>query len=242
MSPLLRLNAALARLGVASRRSAEKFIREGRVQIAGKVVTELATRVDPFAQEISVDGVPLDRPRKKHSYLAFHKPKNVVTTLADPEGRPTVRDYFPPGARLFPVGRLDYDAEGLLLVTTDGSLAHRLMHPGFKAKRVYRVKVKGKPARDLLDRLRRGVRLEDGMCKPLEVHFEKATENNSWYVMAVAEGRNRLVKRLWERMGHPVLKLIRTEYAGIRLADLPVGKIRPLRPDEIERLKEEFHS
>ncbi len=242
MSPRLRLNAALARLGAGSRRSAEKLITAGRVCIAGKVVTELATRVDPFAQEISVDGVPLDRPRKKHLYFAFHKPKNIVTTLSDPEGRPTVRDYFPEKPRLFTVGRLDYDAEGLLLVTTDGPLAHRLMHPGFSAKRVYRVKVKGRPAPAVLDRLRRGVTLEDGFCKPLVIRFEKGTQNNSWYVMAVAEGRNRLVKRLWLRVGHPVIKLIRTEYAGILLADLPAGKLRPLKDEEVRKLREDFHS
>lgn len=224
-------------MGVASRRKADELIASGRVSVAGKVITALGTQVEPNKGNISIDGVPMDRPSKRRSYFLFYKPKGVVTTVSDPEGRPTVADYFPKGVRLFPVGRLDYDAEGVLLLTDDGDFAHLLMHPKFEAKRTYLVKVKGKPTGEKLEKLRRGVKLEDGFARPLELKPDRATKLNSWYKMSVAEGRNHLIKRLWQRIDHPVQKLVRTEYAGFKLDQLRPGDLRPLTMEEVQRVK-----
>lgn len=235
--PTLRLNRYLAQLGVASRRKADELIAGGRVSIKGKLIQELGFKVAPGTKGIEIDGVPLERSKGRNVYFVLNKPRGVVTTLSDPEGRPTVAEFFAKvQERIFPVGRLDYDAEGVLLLTNDGDLAHRLMHPRYGAKKTYLVKVKGKPAPETVSKLRNGIRLEDGFAKPLELKFERGTKNNSWYRMTVAEGRNRLVKRIWLRVGHPVSKLVRTNFAGISLGDLPTGEIRPLRRNEIDRL------
>jgi 23S rRNA pseudouridine2605 synthase len=235
--PNQRLNVILSRSGVASRRHADAMIASGRVSVDGKIVRILGTKVDPSLHEIAVDGIPIEKPKKDHVYFVLYKPRNIVTTMSDPEGRPTIADYIPPGRRAFPVGRLDYDAEGLILLTSDGDLAHKLMHPKFGAERTYMVKVKGRPSPEKIAKLRRGLKLEDGFCKPLEVKFEKNVKENTWYRMKVAEGRNRLIKRLWLRMDHPVVKLVRIEYAGLKLGELPIGKVRPLRPAEIQKLQ-----
>ncbi|RMG11593.1 MAG: rRNA pseudouridine synthase [Deltaproteobacteria bacterium] len=234
-----RLQKVLARAGVASRRGAERLILEGRVSVNGRIVTELGTRVHPRA-EVRVDGRPILE--EERVYLLFYKPPQMITSLADPAGRPCVGDVvrgLP--ARVFPVGRLDWDAEGLLLLTNDGELAHRLMHPRFGVSRVYDAKVKGNPSEATLARMVRGVRLSDGMARPLRVERVGRARTNTWIRIEVAEGRPHLVKRLCEAVGHPVQRLRRIEYAGIGLGGLSAGEMRELSPQEERALKAQVH-
>jgi 23S rRNA pseudouridine2605 synthase len=235
MSPLPRLQKILSEIGVASRRRSEELIREGRVTVNGRVA-RIGDKADPARDHIKVDGrrVTLSASRV---YFMVNKPKNIVTTIDDPEGRATVMDLvkskYP---RLFPVGRLDYDAEGFLLLTNDGELAYRLSHPSFEVPRMYRVKVKGKPAPEEIRRLSRGISLTDGPTAPCRVVPLKETDENSWLEMTMHEGRNRQVKRMWEKMGYSVLKLVRVRFGGLSLGKLKPGEYRPLRPAEVEKL------
>ena len=236
MKPLPRIQKILSELGLASRRHAEDLIREGRVLVNGRPA-RIGEKVDPLKDHIKVDG-RLVASRGPKVYLMLHKPRNVVTTAEDPEGRTTVLDLvkgkFP---RLNPVGRLDYDAEGILILTNDGELAHRLTHPSFRVPRTYSVKVKGKPTQEEIGKMSRGMTLEDGPTAPCRAVLRKETRANAWVEMTLHEGRNRQVKRMWERMGYPVLKLERKSFAGLSLGDLKPGEYRPLRPGEVEKLK-----
>ena len=236
MSPLSRLQKILSEVGIASRREAEAFIREGRVTVNGRVA-KVGDKADPLRDHIKVDGRRATTAASK-VYLMVFKPKAVVTTVHDPEGRPTVMDLvksqYP---RLFPVGRLDYDAEGFLLLTNDGELAHRLSHPSFQIPRTYRVKVQGKPTWEEIRKLRSGIALTDGTTAPCNILPLQQTDENAWVEMTLHEGRNRQVKRMWEKMGYPVLKLRRVRFAGLSLGKLKPGEYRPLRPAEVEKLK-----
>jgi 23S rRNA pseudouridine2605 synthase len=236
MNPLPRLQKVLAEMGLASRRRAEDMIREGRVTVNGRAA-RIGDKVDPSRDHIKVDGrrVPFSSSKV---YLLLHKPKNTVTTAEDPEGRPTVLALVKEGGpRLFPVGRLDYDAEGFLLLTNDGYLAHRLSHPSFRIPRTYWVKVKGKPSVEEIRKLSRGISLEDGPTAPCRIATLRETRENAWVEMTLREGRNRQVKRMWEKMGYPVLKLKRISFAGLTLGDLQPGEYRDLRPKEVEKIK-----
>ncbi|QDE68891.1 pseudouridine synthase [Myxococcus xanthus] len=233
-----RLQKYLARAGVASRRHAEELITAGRVAVNNKTVTELGSRVEPGTDLVTVDGT-LVTPPDESSYFLLYKPVGVVTTLSDPQGRPTVANYVEEtGKRLFPVGRLDYDAEGALLFTDDGALAHKLTHPSFQVPRTYLAKVKGAPDVATLDKLRGGVRLEDGMATPVSVGVFEAAERNTWLKIVVAEGRPHLIKRLCAAVGHPVVRLFRPSYAGVGVEGLRPGELRPLKTSEVELLHE----
>jgi 23S rRNA pseudouridine2605 synthase len=237
MSPVERIQKILADRGLASRRKAEEWIREGRVTVNGRVAV-IGEKADPERDALKVDGRRLAAAPEK-LFVLFYKPKNVVTTASDPEGRTTVLDLLSlPKPRLFPVGRLDYDAEGLILLTNDGDLAHRLAHPSHEIPRTYWVKVKGKPEREEVQRLGRGVRLEDGMTAPCIIKPLRETEGNVWMEMTLREGKNRQVKRMWEKMGYPVLKLKRVAFAGLKLGALQPGHHRLLSPVEVRKLKE----
>ena len=232
-----RLQKYLSRAGVASRRHAEAMIVDGRVKLNGKVITVLGTQVDPQKDLVVVDGklVAVNPERK---YFLFYKPPGVVTTLSDPEGRPTVGDYAKDaGGRVFPVGRLDYDAEGALLLTDDGDLANKLMHPSHQVPRVYLAKVKGVPDEASLAKLVEGVRLEDGMAKATEAKIFEKAERNTWVKIVVTEGRQHLVKRLCAAIGHPVVRLYRPAHAGLPVHGLRPGELRELTNDEIRRVK-----
>ena len=236
MNPLPRLQKVLAEIGLASRRQSEEMIREGRVTVNGRAA-RIGEKVDPSRDHIKVDGRRVALPSEK-LYLLLHKPKNTVTTLEDPEGRPTVLSLVKEKrARLFPVGRLDYDAEGFLLLTNDGDLAHRLSHPSFRIPRTYRVKVKGKPSPEEIRKLSRGISLEDGPTAPCRITFLRETRENAWMEMTLREGRNRQVKRMWEKMGYPVLKLKRVSFAGLALGNLQPGEYRALGPKELEKIR-----
>jgi 23S rRNA pseudouridine2605 synthase len=212
------------------------LILEGRVSLNGKTA-HIGDKANPDQDVIKLDGQRLASAPEK-VYVLFNKPKNVVTTLADPEGRTTVMDMVKlPKARLFPVGRLDYDAEGVLLLTNDGDLAHHLSHPSYETPRTYWVKLQGKPQTEEMHKLSRGVRLEDGPTAPCRIHPLRETEGNMWVEMTLHEGRNRQVKRMWEKLGYHVLKLKRVSFAGLRVVDLKLGEYRFLRPGEVQKLK-----
>ena len=227
-----RLQRYLARAGVGSRRHAETLITAGRVTVNNQVQTTLGTKVDP-GDLVAVDGKAVMPPEHASWYLLY-KPAGVVTTLDDPQGRPTVRQLL--GAvptRVFPVGRLDWDAEGALLMTDDGAAAHRLLHPSFRVPRTYLAKVRGVPTTEGLARLVEGVRLEDGPARAVEAASFQPAERNTWLKVTVAEGRPHLVKRLCAAIGHPVLRLYRPYQAGVSVAGMKPGDVRPLRPDEL---------
>jgi len=232
-----RLQKVLAHAGVASRRAAEKLIAAGRVTVNGSIVAELGTKVDPDRDAIKVDGKRIGAAPRVPTYLAFHKPRGVVTTLSDPEGRPTVRDFLTGvPVRVYPVGRLDYDSEGLLLLTDDGALARDLMHPSSGVEKTFRAKVRGFPEPETLRRLARGIQLEGRRTGPARVRVVEAG-SNPWLELVLSEGRNRQVRKMLQAVGHPVQKLRRIRYGGVDLGRLPAGGLRPLRPAEVERLK-----
>jgi 23S rRNA pseudouridine2605 synthase len=233
----VRLQKFLAEAGLASRRKAEEIIQSGRVRVNGKVVTELGTKVDPGRDLVVVDGAPVER-KTSRRYILLYKPPGCVTTLSDPQGRPTARGYLTGvKERVFPVGRLDYDAEGALLFTDDGELANRLAHPSFGHRRVYLVKTKGDPDPGALRRLCEGVRLEDGPAKALVAEVHEKAEKNTWVKIVVGEGRNHFVKRLCEAVGLPVLRLFRPEFGGVTVARLRSGHWRDLTDEEVEGMR-----
>lgn len=233
-----RLQKVLARAGVASRRHAEELITAGRVEVNGRRCTELGTRVDAGQDTIRVDG-RLVADITDRVYYVLYKPAGCVTTLSDPEGRPTVMDHLRGVTeRVYPVGRLDYDAEGALILTNDGELAHRLMHPKFGAKRTYLAKVKGEPGPQVIERLRAGVRLEDGLATPLEADAVSRADRNTWIRLVVAEGRPHLVKRLCEAVGHPVQRLFRASYSGVDVEGMMPGELRELSKAEVRSVRE----
>ncbi|HYD40187.1 MAG TPA: pseudouridine synthase, partial [Anaeromyxobacter sp.] len=232
------LQKFLAASGVASRRKAEELITAGRVRVNQKTVTELGTKVDPEADLVTVDGKLVSEPEAK-SYFLLYKPPGCVTTASDPEGRPTALQYLAGvRARVFPVGRLDYDAEGALLLTDDGELANRLAHPRYGHQRVYLVKVRGAPDPRALERMARGVRLEDGPAHALEVGIHEHAEKNVWIRVVVGEGRYHLVKRLCEAVGLQVQRLYRPEFGGVTVEGLRAGEFRALTPGEVKAMRQ----
>src|SRR5438067_8109186 len=232
-----RLQKILAHAGVASRRKAEQLIAEGRVELNGKTVRELGTKANPRTDLIRVDGKLIAEPEDK-VWFVLYKPAGCVTTLADPEGRPTIAQYLKGiPERVYPVGRLDYDVEGALLVTNDGELAHQLMHPRSGVRRTYLAKVAGVPKMEQIARLVSGLRLEDGRAKALEAAVQSRTPRNTWIRLVVAEGRPHLVKRLMEAVGAPVVKLHRPDYGGVDVAGMRPGDVRPLGRAEVESLR-----
>ncbi len=232
-----RLQKFLARAGVASRRETEKLIASGRVAVNNQTVIVMGTKVAPGSDLVTVDGRLVDTPEAR-SYFLFYKPPGVVTTMQDPQGRPTIADYVDQiPARVFPVGRLDYDAEGALLLTDDGALAHRLTHPKFGVLRVYLAKVRGVPTPETLEKLRRGVRLEDGAASPQTVEIFEKAEKNTWLQIAVTEGRPHLIKRLCAAIGHPVQRLFRPSHGGLAIGGLQPGEMRALSAAEIAQVR-----
>jgi len=236
-SGTVRLQKFLADAGLASRRKAEEIIESGRVKVNGVVVKELGTKVTPGRDLVVVDGQPVERNAERR-YILLYKPPGCVTTLSDPQGRPTARGYLSGvEERVFPVGRLDYDAEGALLFTDDGELANRLAHPRYGHRRIYLVKTKGVPEEAALRRMVEGVRLEDGPAKALSAEVHEKAETNTWIKIVVGEGRFHLVKRLCESVGLPVLRLYRPEFGGITVARLRPGHWRELTAEEVKTMR-----
>jgi 23S rRNA pseudouridine2605 synthase len=233
---LERLQKILSRAGVASRRAGEKMIAEGRISVNRVVVTEPGTKADPQRDEIRVDGRLVSLETEK-LYLALHKPPGYVTTLSDPQGRPIVTDLLIGVAeRVYPVGRLDYDSEGLLLLTNDGEFAQRLQHPRYGVAKSYRVKVEGTLTRGELKALEEGVDLPDGRFAPINVRLEKTNRGSTWLSLTITDGRNRVIRRAFDSIGHSVARLVRTAVADLSLGSLSEGSWRMLEQREVDRL------
>ena len=234
-----RLQRIIAHAGLASRRQAEQWILEGRVTVNGERVQELGTKADAVRDRIRVNGRML-RPAPARVCLAFHKPAGVITTMRDTEGRPAVADYLrlaghSPG--VVPAGRLDFATSGLLLLTNDGDLAHRLTHPRYGVPKTYEVKLSSMPSEAQLERLRRGVRLEDGVTAPAAVRVAHRLKQKVWLRVELREGRNREIRRMVEAVGHTVERLVRVRFGPIALGTLESGEIRPLTGEEEARLR-----
>ena len=237
----MRLSKILAQAGLASRRGAEALLEAGRVTVNGVARLEPGAQADPATDVIALDG-RLVGAREAPVYVLLHKPQGYVTSLHDPEGRRVVSDLLPAGLpRLFPVGRLDYDAEGLLLLTNDGEIANRLLHPRYEIPRVYEVEVERRVAPADLDRWRRGVLLPDGPARPSALRILKHGKGTTWLSVTFREGRYREVKRYCKALGHPVTRLRRVEFGPLRLGALPPGHTRTLTAAELDHLRSLRH-
>lgn len=232
-----RLHKVLAKAGIASRRQSERLISEGRVKVNGETVKELGTKVDWLEDKIEVDGRPLGH-QEETVYLMLNKPGGFITSLHDPQGRPKVTDLIKDlPYRLYPVGRLDYDTEGLLLLTNDGDLCYRLTHPRFGVEKTYQAKVLGVPPPQKLRTLNRGVALDDGVTAPAKVRIIGQEAGNGILEVTIHEGRKRQVKRMCETVGHPVLNLKRVKFGFLELEGLKPGAYRRLSEEEVEMLR-----
>jgi pseudouridine synthase len=232
----IRVSKILAQAGLASRRKAEELLEQGRVTVNGEVRREPGAQADPAADRITLDGRSISSPEPL-THVLLHKPRGYVTSQRDPEGRPVVGDLLPAGGpRVFPVGRLDFDTEGLLLLTNDGELANRLLHPRYEMRRVYEAEVEGRVTAADLPRWRRGVALHDGPCVPAAVKLLRGGERTSLIALTLTEGRNREVRRYCQALGHRVTRLRRVEFGPLRLGRLAAGASRPLTKGELEAL------
>ncbi|WP_062356202.1 pseudouridine synthase [Bacillus kwashiorkori] len=232
-----RLQKIIAQSGLASRRKAEQLITEGKVKVNGQVVTQLGTKVNA-TDDIEVNGVKIEK--ETPVYFLFYKPRGVISSVKDEKGRKTVTDFFNNiDERIFPIGRLDYDTSGLLLLTNDGDFAQMLMHPKYEVDKTYIAKVEGIPSRLALKQLQDGVKLDDGMTAPSRVKFLSADKRKKTAIIEITihEGRNRQVRRMFEKIGFPVLKLKRERYSFLTLHGLNAGEYRPLTPHEVKQLR-----
>jgi pseudouridine synthase len=242
-----RLQKVLARAGVASRRKCEELILQGRVRVNGQVVTQLGAKVDPARDTIEVDGQPITL--KEKVYVLLHKPRGYLSDTLDFRGRPSALSLVPGGERLFPAGRLDARSEGLLLLTNDGELAHRLTHPRYEHQKEYLVLVEGKPSPATLRRMLKGVEHKGELLRADAVErldrlgaqarfhgWDEVPRGRTWLRVVLHEGKKRHIRRLCAALGHPVHRLIRTRIGGVELGDLPVGKWRYLTPEEVKQL------
>ncbi len=241
MAESMRLQKFLALSGVASRRASEELIVSGKVTVNGELINTLGSKVDPDFDRVCVNGKEVLVASKK-VYVMLHKPKNVVTTKKDNFSRQTVIDLLPDAlSHLYPVGRLDYDSEGLLLLTNDGDVTFALTHPSRKVQKTYRVKVDGLLTDEAIRRLQTGVFIEGRKTMPAKVLVKEATQNGSTFYIAITEGRNRQVRKMCTLVGYSVLSLCRVAEGPIKLGNLPKGKWRYLTDDEIKSLKEHAH-
>jgi 23S rRNA pseudouridine2605 synthase len=231
----VRLQKVLAAAGIASRRASEELIARGRVAVDGRIVTELGTRVDPERARIEVDGVRVSV-RRDHEYVILNKPLDVITTAKDTHGRRTVLDLVRSQGRLFPVGRLDADTTGVLILTDDGELAHRLAHPRFAIPRVYIAEVRGSVADETCRKLERGLPLDDGPARAISARVQGRGRRSTQIEITMTEGRKREVRRMLEAVGHPVSTLARVSFGPVRLSGLRLGATRSLSPAEVGEL------
>ncbi|GAB4282292.1 MAG: pseudouridine synthase [Candidatus Rifleibacteriota bacterium] len=232
MGELVRIQKLLANWGIASRRTIEAWIDSGKIAVDGKVITSQGLRVDPEKPpRISIDGKPISEPRKSELRIyVFHKPENVVSTLKDEKGRKSIAHFLPKGKRLYPVGRLDMNSTGLLLITNDGELTNRLLHPSFKVEKEYIVKIHGSTLnRDEKAQFRQGIELEEGKTKPCKLIQHK---NPQIFTVILKEGRKRQIRRMFESLGRKVVQLHRIRFGPVKLGNLKPGEMRPLSETE----------
>lgn len=233
----MRLQKYLASCGVASRRNAEKLIADGHISVNGNTVTEMGFQVDELSDIVLVDGVQV-RPEEEKHYIAYNKPVGEVTTAYDPEGRQTVLDRFRNyPVRLFPVGRLDYDSEGLLLLTNDGDLMNRLLHPSFEIPKSYLARISNHVSDEEIRSLRKGVMIDGRLTSPAEVRLIRHDTFSTELLITIHEGRNRQIRKMVSSIGHQVVRLKRVRFGPVFLDDLPSGMWRKLTEDEIAKLK-----
>ena len=227
----MRIHKYLAHAGVASRRHAEEMVEKGDVMVDG-VVAKVGAVIDSDTAKVKVSGKPVELNQVLVYYLV-NKPRGVVSSVIDPDGRRTVTSLVPGGHRLYPVGRLDYDSEGLMLLTNDGDLAYKLTHPKFEIDKTYHVLVKGVMTEKYIGYLEQGVTIEGKKTAPAKVSIAEAQPSNTWIDITIHEGRNRQIRKMCEAVGYPVMRLIRTHLGRWELGDIPVGKFRTLNPSEI---------
>ncbi|MGG5253747.1 23S rRNA pseudouridine(2605) synthase RluB [Neobacillus sp. SM06] len=232
-----RLQKVIARAGIASRRKSEELIKDGKVKVNGKVVTELGVKVGA-SDKVEVNEIQIER--EEPVYFLLYKPRGVISSVRDEKGRKVVTDFFPEvNARIYPVGRLDYDTSGLLIVTNDGEFANLLMHPSGEIEKLYVAKIKGIPTRENLRKLERGIRLEDGKTAPAKVKLLSVDRKKQTSIVEITihEGRNRQIRRMFEAIGHQVMKLKRERYGFLALTGLNAGEARELTPHEVKQLR-----
>lgn len=237
----MRLQKYLAECGVASRRKAEELIADGRVSVNGTVIRKMGFEVDEKTDQVCFDQKPLQRSTKK-VYIAFHKPKGMVTTAHDPQGRPTVMEAVADAEvpHLHPVGRLDYDTSGLLLLTNDGEMTYRATHPKHELEKTYRALVRGIVPHLAVERLRRGVRLDGYVTRPAKVEVVRMNRASTELLITIHEGKNRQVRKMCKAIGFPVIELERIQFGPVRLGNLLLGQWRKLRPAEVQALLEVY--
>ena len=235
---LIRLQKYLADQGVASRRGAEQLIADGAVRVNGRVITEMGVKIDPERDRVKVHGEDLGG-KQRLRYILLNKPAGYICSVQDERGRRTVMELIPEvKERVYPVGRLDYNTSGLLLLTNDGSLTHKLLHPSHEIEKTYLAEVEGQLPGGAVDKLRRGVRLSDGMTAPAQVRIVRRRENSTLVELRIHEGRNRQVRRMMDAVGHPVQHLKRIGEGFLNLQGLALGEWRELSADEVRRLQE----
>lgn len=231
----VRIQKVISAAGFASRRAAEELIEQGRVSVNGQVVRVQGMRVDPVQDHIEIDGVRIATD-PTFDYVVVNKPEGTVTTAEDPQGRPVVVDLVESEQRLYPVGRLDIDTTGLVLLTNHGELAHRLAHPKFGIERVYVARIKGRPGPDVIKQLLHGVMLDDGIARAIRVEVLREGVRDSQIEIVMTEGRKREVRRMLDAVEHPVIALSRVSYGSLKLGRLKLGGMRRLKPDEVGEL------
>jgi len=237
---LIRLQKYLSQSGIASRRKSEELIKQGRVKVNNKVVREMGIKIDPKLHEIKVDN-KIIRTKRRKVYIKINKPKGYISSISDPFNRPTVMDLIDKDLRmgLYPVGRLDYNSEGLIILTNDGALTYKLTHPKYEIPKTYIVEVEGIPALDEINRLRKGVKIDDDgiITLPAHVNIKNIVNNNAVLEIIIREGKKRQIRKMCESIGHPVISLKRTQIGELALGDLPLGEWRFLDENEIQYMK-----
>lgn len=234
-----RLQKYLSRCGVASRRHAEQMIKEGKVRVNGQVILEMGKQVEAGHDKVTLNGKVV-KPVKTLVYLMLNKPSKVISTCSDPQGRTSVLNYVPKGNKVYPVGRLDYLTEGLLLLTNDGNFANCMTHPRYKISKTYLVMVKGFISDEMITKLQKGVILEDGPTLPAELKVQERSLKQSIFTLTIREGRNRQVRRMCEAVGLPVNALKRVQIGPLKLGDLKSGSCRQLTSQELEKMQQLF--
>ena len=234
---LIRLQKILADAGIASRRASEQLILDGRVSVDGNQIFELGSKFDPEISKVEVDGEAI-KLNKVKTYLAFYKPRGVISTMSDPEGRPNLGDFFEErNERLFHVGRLDKESEGLILLTNDGTLTHRATHPSYGMNKKYLLEIEGQFLKEHIDQLLKGVVLEDGMARALEVKVvREVNPKHHWVEVSIHEGRFHIIRRMFEFLEIVVIRLIRTEFGPISIGEIKEGRWRALNSVELDNL------